>query len=390
MENYDVILKDEKKYIEEEPKKKSPFKKLFYIDILIIIICLLISYIYYYKNINTPDKIVIKDINIIKEKLDNFITPLKLDIFKDNYSLDGKININSQEYNFEYIRDNSKLKILLEEKDKHKLNYYLSNNIFYTQIDDLLNKQYASKLNYNKLNILYNFKNNFNKVIENSDYIKRLYLEQTTPIVEVNLVLDNKKLSELLGENTLTDEYQVTLTFKNNSITNEIIESKIIISNKTKNKRILLEYKNDMIYLTDNNGEITKIKHEQTEKNETLKFFKEEKLYSIFTLEKNDNSYEYSYQKIDVIHNVKLHIAYGDKTMEYYFHYNVEDDKENKKGDLIVTANYHDDSALDDSISNTISYNTLDKNTKQTFDDTINNFISPIKNFINEYKEKIN
>ncbi len=388
MNDYDSILKEKKSYDKIPNTKRHPFTKFIFIDIILIIICLGFSYLFYYHNVLTSKNILLHDVDFFKKIGNVIFKPLVINFFDDSFSLDGNLFFNDYQYDYEFIRDEKKVKLLLSDKDHH-LTYYLDDKNSYTKFDSFVDNKYVLKANDTIFNVYFNLKNYFMNVLDDDDFIKRFYFNGMVPVVEVNLVLDKNQLSQIFDGYDLRDDWEYTLTFKNNAITNQIIDCKLVINNNSKHSRYVIFYSNSSFKITDNDGAVTELSYQFNQNDFTLKFNKEGSVYSIFTGTKKENSYLYSYQVIDKVYNLTLDVGFDNDKLNYKFHSSVEEGKNVIDRDAILTFSYHLDGALDENVSSNVHYNSLKSDIRDSFDSEIEQFISPIWKFVNEYKDSI-
>ena len=266
--------------------------------------------------------------------------------------------------------------------------YYLEDNISYTKLDT---DNYIAKQRDNILNFLYNIKDNFDRVVSTDSYIKRLYWDGNRPVVEVNLVLNKKTINDILDSDIITDDIEITVTFKNDAIMNEIINSKVIIANKSNNKRVTVVYRDNTFKVTDNDGKITDYVFQKKGNDFTIKIMKDNQLYSIVNAIKKDSNYQYSYQVIDKTYNLMLDVISNGNNIKYQFSSHIGDNNDNMvEKKLVIEGNRMEDGALSKDTFKSVDYSTLSKDDKDKFDTSINNFFLPIREFIDEYKNSIN
>ena len=385
MNHYDSILKEEKKYQEVEPLiKNKKLAKYILIDFIVVLLVLIISYLYYYHNVITPQNIFFQNLNYLQKDFNSIIEPLNLSRFQDNYRLNGNIVLPKDEYSYEVIRDNHKLEIDIT-KDKRELTYFLNNNLSYTKIKDLFNNSYIvddEVLYFNSYRLL---QENIKNIITNEKFVKRFYLDDKKPVVEVNLVLNTNDLIQLFSLKELKEDMNITLIFKNDALTNQLLNVKCIINNKTKNTRVVLEYSDKSMVFTDNEGEKTLYNLETSNKDFTIKITKSDVLHSIITGTKKENSYQYSYQVIDKIYNLTLDITENNEKTNYLFHSNIENGNQKEETTVSIESNYKNDGALDEIGTS----RTLKSDEKQTYQKEKENIVLPIRELIDKYKDSI-
>lgn len=372
MNEYDGILKENKKYdnsIENSNFKKFPWFK---VDILLISILLIIGYCMYYGTILNPKQIFINDIKTLINKYDNILYPLEINKLKENYGLIGNINLNNKNYNFEIDKINKETNFILGVNGQN-LNYYSNNGENYLK---LYNKETYYKINNNDyFNIISNIKEYFKNLSEDK-FIKKFYLNGTIPIVESNLVLNNNDIIEALKPNNYDSTYEVLFTLKNNAITNKIISIKIIINNLMTNEREVLFWENNK--LSYKNDEVNlRYELEKNDKDFTLKSYKSDILFSTLTGMQKENSYEYSYQVIDKVSNINVNLK---KENEFYY-FDINYTADNIEYNIVISYQFLDP-IIDNDISNSIDYSTLTYEEKEIYNNNLNMIIGDLKEVI--------
>lgn len=391
MNNYDSILKEKKVYNDPEPLiKKTKYTKYFIIDFFVILIVIAVSYTIYYFNVLSPKNVIINDVSYFEKIGRQFLIPLQLD-FNSDYSFSGTFNIDNLAYKYDIVRHDKNMLLKLSLDDK-SASYYLENNIMYANFNDFLKDSYIESNNkYNWINMYREYIENFDSVL-NSDVqlFKQFYIENATPIVEVTCILKKDDINRLFGTTLVLDDVEVTITFKNNAITNEIIDGKLVINNKTKDDRKVITYQKNEIIFTNNEGEAVKYVLEMSKSKVSLKIHKNEELYSIFFWNKNSDGYSYNYQVMNKIYKLGLNIKNGETT-EYEFTSSIGEDSQHikeKKLTIFRLDNKNLNNKFD--ISNNKNYSSLSDEEKKTYQEHYDKFILPIRKFIDEYKKSIN
>ena len=148
---------------------------------------------------------------------------------------------------------------------------------------------------------------------------------------------------------------------KNDAIKNNIQNIKIVINNKTKNERNVITYDGKNLIYKDNKG--IKNKFILTKKNNdfTLKYYKDDILYSVLSGTKDNNTYTYTYQVIDKKYNITLLIAKSQNEYQYNLKSNIED----KVNNISITGKFTDNGAIEEDISTTVKEQLLNPNQEQ-------------------------
>ena len=388
MADYNSILKEKKKY--EEPIKENTGPKPFpwlKMDVFSIIIILIVSYIVYYINILTPELIFLNDLNTLTKQYETLLQPLNLDQFENDYNIEGIITIEEQEYNYEIVKNENKFKTSLS-LDDNKLDYYATESTPYIKLSSF--KEEYIKLSTNDYsNILSNLKDYFTNNLPKDKFIKKFYLNGTTPTVESNLHLTNEDILKALKLNNLENSYEVLFTFKNNAITNEIISMKITINNLNTQARSVITYENNLLYYKDDNQSL-ELKLEQIDENFTLKISKEGTLYSVLTGSRLENSYKYLYQIIDKIYNISLTINNENNINSYEVESNIEKGESTINQKLMLTFQKQDDIILENTeIANALDYNKLTEEEQKQYQASLEELTGSLRQFIDKHKDSI-
>lgn len=391
MDNYDSILKEKKVYADPEPLiKKTKYTKYFVIDFFVILIVLVVSYFIYYHNVLSPKNVIINDVSYFEDIGKQILLPLQID-FDSDYAFSGNFNIDNLAYKYDLVRNDKNMLLKLSLNDKSAF-YYLDNNIMYANFSDFLKDSYIESNNkYNWINMYREYIENYDSVL-NSDIqlFKKFYVEKTTPIVEVTCILKKDDINRLFGTTLVLDDFEVTLTFKNNAITNEIVDGKLVINNKTKDNRNVITYQKNTFIFTDNDGESVKYFLEITKSKFSLKVYKSDELYSMFFGNKTSDGYSYNYQVMDKIYKLALNIKNGENT-EYEFTSSIGEDSQHimeKKFSISRLDNKSLDNKVN--ISNKKNYSSLSDEEKKIYQEHYDKFILPIRKFIDEYKDGVN
>ncbi len=368
-DNYNEILKEKKVYKDPVVSHKHRFFKLSLLaGVLVSIIVIGISYLVYYNTILDSESVFLNNIIKLSNRYSSLVDNIRPNYdLANNYTLDGSITVGDYNYNYSFISDNGKLMRTFKNNDK-SVTYYYDNDLsyinisslgdFYVEVDNKLktiddykssidgvlnnfyNYIYGSVFNsspydvYNSLynidnydNLINNIKNNFSTKIGSDKYIKKIYLENKEPIVEVYLELTHNDINKILGSSNnlvLDDNLSVAITMKNNAIDNSIKSIKIVINNKTNNTREVINYQDDVLLYTDNDGFVTKIEYKEDDNKAEIRVSKNDILYSVLSCAFKDGNNSYSYHVIDEIYNVDLKFIYDDIGYNYSIKTNID------------------------------------------------------------------
>lgn len=385
MSNYDSILKEEVKYddplpiLTEDEKKKFPW---LLIDIILITIILIVSYFIYYKTILAPDKILLQDINVLYEKYKCIVEPSNLKEISTLNRLEGILTIDEKEYNYDVIKDNHKLKITLVNQN-NILNYYRNNDEQYIKLSNFIDNYI--KLNNlkisNKETLIKSFKS-----ISKEKYKKNIYLDNKIPVVEANLILKEEEINNILG----MTGYEAILTFKNNALTNDLINIKVTITNVKNNSRLLITYQNDEIKFKVDNNDAINLKLALKNDDFTLKIYKNDTIYSVLTGTKESNKYLYTYQIIDQIYNINIDVIKGDNNYQYQLKSKIENNNVVEENLASLTVNNKEKIILEEDVKDAKEYNNFSELEKENYKKSLELFIIDLRNFIEKYKQGIN
>lgn len=408
---YDTILKEKKTY--EEPKKTHKhkyFKLTFFLAIIISILIIAISYIAYYNTILDNESIFLNNITNFKKTYYSLYKDIKFDYdLKNNYLIEGSIDVGNENYNYsftkysnilkrEIFKENQKITYYYDGKDsyikmsnlgdfyikesfkpndlkyykenlnsiKEDFNSYLYSSIIEQNSYDIFNKLY--NLDNTSNNIIPSIKDNYKKYITSDKYVRKFYLDNKEPTIEVNLILDKKDLNNILGENNslqIKDDYQLNITMKNNAIFNNTKETKIIINNKTTKKRSVIEIKPKAINYTNNKNEKYNIKY-NVNKND-IKIKKNGILYSVIQLSAKNKTNIYNYKVIDKIYTISLLV----EKVKNNFEYSIETNIENEAKAVVIKGEYKKPTPLNENINNSINIDSLSIEQQKAYHKTI-------------------
>lgn len=390
MNNYDSILKEKKTIIEDNsPVKKHKYTKYIIIDLILVLLILIVSYVVYCQVILTGKNIFLHDMNVFSKIISPVFDGLNLEFMKEDYQVSGDFSIDQHHYHYQMLRNNAILNVFLKD-EIHDFSYYVNDNVSYTKVDDILNQKFIEKVGDNHLNILYKIYHNFSDVIDDDDFIRRVYLDNGIPVVEVNLVLNQEMISRIINGSLGNDDMEFIFTLRNHAVTDEVISGKLVIHNKTTRERFVLTYEDgDFIFVNDS-GVKFRFHIEKSRSDVSLKISKNDVLYSVLSGTKKENSYQYSYQVIDRIYNVSLNVFNNESSMSYEFHSNIKRNNLDVVNDLKVVTNVLDGVVLNQTINNKKKYTDLSLEEKKLLDEQVKDIFLPIRKFIDEYKDCIN
>ena len=390
MDNYDSILKEKNVYVDSEPiAKKNSFMKCFFIDVVLSVLLLVICYVVYYHSVLTPQNILINHIDDLKEEVSVIFDPLMLSFDDNKYYLEGYLSFDDYKYDYHFIRNGDECKVQLERNGSN-LMYYIHGDYSYFQSNHLLNGNYIEKNQFQQINSFYNFFANYSNIIDDVSVIKNFYIKDGKPIVEINFSLDNEHISQLLGSGFSNDIFEVIVTIRINGLSGSLIDSKYIINNKTKNTRDVFDYNGSILRLIDNNGNNTIFELTKNKKDFSLKISKGDTIYSVLNGTSSGDDYLYTYQIIDKIYNLKLSVSSIDHVIYYKFHSNVMRDNQAAEEDMEIQRKDGEEILFDEKLSSSLKYNDLNTDEQESVNHYIDEFLSPIREFVDKYKDGIN
>lgn len=390
MADYDSILKEEKKYEDPEPIIKPEQVKEFpwlLIDIMLLTILIIISYFIYYKVILSPEKEFLNDLKVLTTKYQKIFEPLELqNLTKEKYNLVGIMQIDeTEQYYIDFNKKDQKINLNLSIEE-NSLNYFLTANKEYLKLPSYENAYYqlSSTNKLTELNKIYQYIIN---ELSKKDFIQKFYLNGANPIIETNLVLKDKDIKQIIDTN---NNYDIICTFKNHAITNKIISTKITVNNKTTDNRYVILFEDDKLTYKDDNHNF---KFNLVEKNNDfiLRIYQNDNLYSVLEGKDTNKYYQYNYQIIDQIYNIKLNTKKTSNIYTYQLASIIEQDKVIKKSTMNIKLKYNNNpNEKDVDISNSRRYNDLTKEEQSKYQQSLNNVIDSLRQFINKHKYSIN
>ena len=359
---YNSILKEKKIYTDPVHVDNHPmFKRAIKIGIFVALIILVVSYVIYFNTVLASESIFLNNITKFYTRYSVVYDNLGFDYdINNNYTFEGNVLVDNKEYDYSFIRDGNKFKKVLKN-EVNNISYYYDDNLSYMKLSTLGNKYvqmdnqlydidyYSKKLDVvssyfdvyindmllgstvNEVaNGFYNL-DNYKKIFENiingynsisSDkYIKKVYLEDKRPIVEIDLVLNTDDVNNILGGKSnnlyVSDDVEISIIMKNDAVTNDICNIKIVINNKTNNRREVINYQEDELTFTDDQGLNDKLIFNRDGSDINLKYYKDNLLYSVLTGKLENNKYIYMYQVIDEIYNIKLSVDNNGNSYNY-------------------------------------------------------------------------
>lgn len=411
-DNYNEILKEKKVYKDPVVSHKHRFFKLsLLIGVLVAIIVVGISYLVYYNTILDSESIFLNNIVKLANKYRVVVDNIKPNYdLSGNYTLDGSITIGDANYNYTFVSDGGKLMRTFNNNNK-SVTYYYDNDLSYINVSglgdtyvevdnklktfddyknsiDSLSKNFYNYIYdsilgsspYDLYNSLYNvdnydslinnIKTNFSTEVSSDKYIKKFYLENKEPIVEVNLELSKNDINNILGSDNnleIDDDLEVALTMKNNAIDNSIKSIKVVINNKTDNTREVINYQGNVLLYTDNEGAVTKIEFKENDNKFEIRVSKNDILYSVLSSTRGDGDNSYSYHIIDKIYSVDLEFIYDDVG----YNYSVESNIDSVVNNFEIGGSYAKVGSIELGQLKTVKYDDLSENEKILFNKSI-------------------
>ncbi|MEE3342755.1 MAG: hypothetical protein VZS44_01545 [Bacilli bacterium] len=402
---YDIILKEKKVYTDENENDSKILKRFirfgFFISFIIIIIC----YVVYYNTILNNESIVLNNISNLQNEYQIFYKSIIFDYDLDNnYLIEGKMDIGNESYNYSFAKQNNQIRknIFLDKKSmtyytdgsdnyfkltalgdfyvrdnnniklndldyydktikdlKEDFNKYLYSNILDKNANEIF-KQLYNIDNFNR--ILTEMNKNYQTSITNDKYIRKIYLEDNKPIIEVSTELTKDNINSILSDTNLEikDDYKVNITMKNHAITNNVEYIKAIIKNNTTDNREVIEYKKDLINYTDGKDKY-KLRYDRSQNN--IKINKNGVLYSVIQITSKNNVNIYSYKVIDKIYTINLSVAKTDSKFEYSIETNID----NVAKAIKISGDYFKKATIDENTTKAVNVEALNNNQKQIY-----------------------
>lgn len=412
---YDSILKEKRKITESSSANEHPMlKKSIIISLLLSIIVVIISYVIYFNTVLASESIFLNDLLKITDKYNIIYKDIIEDYSNINYNTSGTISIDNLKYNYHFTKEDGNI-IKTFTQGNNYITYYSNNNVTYISTNKLKNQffkrtrnkyeieNYQNKISntkekiydtiYNNLlednifsfdDTIYNIelyypiineiKNNLIN-IDNSKYTKKVYLNNGKPIVSINLKLNTEDINKILNKDQtnlkIKDNYVVSIDIKNDTITNEILLIKVIINNKTKDQRSVINYDNKDITIINNEGNKFKLSLETNQDVTTLKYYKDDVLYSVLEKKHEEGNLVYNYQVINELYSIKL----SKKTTITNYNYNLEFNINNKKNIISIEGTTETNLLEVPDIKDSINYNELTEPEKKNYNFSIKSIL---------------
>lgn len=382
MGKYDSILKEKKEY-HNPVIKKGKYTKYIISIILITLLVILASYIIYFQTILSPYEVLKNDFLQLKNTYQTIYQNIvKKDVISLSY-LKGEIILENNSYDYTIQKDNHHFSLNLSSEENN-FNFELTPTSKSIGLSSFSNQKITKTINSSitKEKIL--------ALLKQKKSYRTIYISNHQPIVEVNYTFTSSEINKLLGENKIKDDYQWILTLKNNALTNEIISIKLIINNEGKNERSTIEYeKNKVCLTTPKNHKLEFVL--VTEKNDfQLKIYKEGEIYSILIGREYEHKYEYTYQVIDKIYNIKLDIMKESTGYLYEISSKINKDKEEYVQDIKIKLSKGEKDLEEEIFKETINEKNISSSEKEKLKQELDKFLSPLLTFFKEYKDNIN
>ena len=215
---------------------------------------------------------------------------------------------------------------------------------------------------------------NFKSVINSSNCKRKIYFDNKKPIIYLRTTLTNQNINKIfnISQTSDTDDYTISLEAKNDALTNDIKNIKIVVNNQITKDREVIIYNGSNIIYTDKND----VKHKFTilTKNGItyLKYYKNDILYSVLTKTRDDtNRYNYTYQVIDRVYNINLTInaSYND------FSYNLKTNIDNNATDITITGTYKNKATINETIIKSIKYDNLEDDVQAKYNQKLSTIL---------------
>ena len=382
---YDSILKEKKKY-QEEPtpsKNNSSFKKCLRIDILIILLIAVVYYVFYYNNVLSTKNIILNNNKVLLNEYKDFLKYLYLDELLTDGTLEGELTINNNNYKINLSKSANKKSINLK-KDADNINYYYDDTGIYYQIPSI-NKDYiTSNDNNTNLDLNYYIIMLFG-VTSQKKGTRRLYLNENNPTIEVNMNFTDNDIKTIVP-NLFKDKYEVILTTKNSPLTNEIFNQKIVVNNQSKNYRTVYQYEKGTWKVTNNDNK--QIKYNINKKEQELRIYHGDELYSVLKYTKKEDKDTYTYQVINEYYTLNINTTKLNNHYTYEFTSSIGETS-NRKQDKLTLELDKSTSTNIDNVSSLIN-NNISKEEQEKIKNKELEITNPLRSFIEEYKESIN
>ena len=380
MGKYDNILKEKKVYKDPEIKH-SKFTKYVIIYLLFLILLLSISYLIYYNTILSPKNLILNNLKTIKNNTQNLLSNTT---WEKNY--EGTIQLDQNQYGISILNDQNTFNCKLTNQNDN-LYLKLMPNKYSIEFSTLEKKQITKATPLNQINL----GQRLTTYLNTTKYIKTISFNQTTPIVELNFTLTEKDINTILGSSLLKEKYNIIVTMKNNALTNQLISIKLSIANETSHLRSSLEYQNHKIIYKDVFNQNYRLLLNKKGQDFSIKIYKNDDLYSIFSKEQSTKeTYNYTYQMINKVYTIHLNINKNQESYIYHLNSDIEIEGITDSKDLIITLKKEKKNLLEESNAKEINYATLSQEEKQEYEEKINNFLKPLKELYEEYKNNIN
>lgn len=383
--DYDSILREKnqtKSILSEISEENSNKPNYVIICMFVCIIIVVISYIVYFNTILSGKNIFLNDFKVISNEYMNIITNLNF-----NYDLigsyDGNISIvngnNNRELSYNIDSDGNNIYFNIFD-DSDNVEYYSDgvnslvkgNNISdsYINIGDISI--------YDYIDLYGNLINNINSFLDDKDnYNKDFYFEGEQPVVKIEVNFNDEEINNIIGnENLMLDgDYNINITFLNNAFTNDIISVKVIVNNRSEDKRSVYLYENNAISYTNDDGVDDRIEISNDGSDFVLEYYKNDVLYSVLSGTLGNSGYDYLYQVIDSRYNIKLNVNNSENSYEYLFDFNIDTDTKKYDFSMSIDGEYSSDSVVDVAIENVIEKDKLNDSQLDSYNNLVNNLL---------------
>ncbi len=342
-DKYDEILKEKPKYADPEPlisKKNKYFKISLLVGIILSLIVILISYIFYYNIVLASESIILNNINKVVKKYNYIysdIVPSYLD--QNNYSIDSTISYNDRKYNYLYVKKGKEQSRTFSNEDRF-ITFYTVNSKNYIKTSNIpyYIEREESKKNLSDINTMK----------------RSLELEPTAFIYSE---LFNGESTDLSKNYYNLDNVNKTIDDIRNNFNSYISKDKYIkklylLNKETLNKRTVITYDNKSVTITDDKGTNKKIVFNKKSNYYDVKFYNNNILYSVLSLENGSNKYVYAYRVIDKLYSINLEVNKDNNDVKYKMETNIN----NQTNKFEVVSSYSKISTMKEKLNNVKKY----------------------------------
>ena len=382
MGKYDGILVKKKVY-QDPVVHHNRYTKYVLLSLLLLFLLLVGSYWVYYRTVLSFPNLVLRDLKELYEKTLDVVQPVFPEKILSSESFRGEMLLPSDTYVYEGSLDKSNLYVNVKrEGDSLYSRIGLSDYAIEFSESEKRNVRSLQKVQWST--VLENLKN----YLKTAKSMKNFYFDQHTPIVEVNFTMSGQDLQDIFSSEWFAS-YQAIVTFQNHAFTNEICSMKLVLTNTKNRHRYALLYQKDEITYTAPDGQKYLGIIKKNGEDFSMRIYRDDSFYSIFLKKKEKDQYVYTYQILDRVYNITFSVSEGNGNYSYQVLSDIEHDGETREVLVKLNLQKQEKGLLEESSLTEVDYTQLKKEEQESYQKSLDLFLKPFKELLQEYKTNV-